>query len=326
LKGEIMKKGRFASVAFLFFLGLTGISAAQDKALQYYEAGNTLYIQKNYPQAIRYYDAAIQANPDMWQAYQGMGNCYYTQGDNPKALANYQKCLSLHPDNPSLSSMVQTLREKVKEAQDPPKSKYTEAEAARILKTASGVSDAHFELNPSLGTAFELGGYGLGFGAGLGGFYMFDSEFGIGGMLHLYVFGTSYTTKSTYQNQSFALGTETYTSSLGISSLELVPTVKYKFEGKGIRPYFVAGFGLADLSASSRDTYSYSNGTPYYGSNYNYSNSASAILPIVEGGAGLEFTLDRDTCIFAEGRFDVILGNYGTATYAPVEAGLNFRL
>ncbi|HVZ79400.1 MAG TPA: tetratricopeptide repeat protein [bacterium] len=96
----------FASLLFLVAVR----ASAQDQSNAYYQAGNTLYGQKSYDQAIRYYQAAVQVNPNFWQADQGMGNCYYAKGDKANALASYQRALAINPNNPQLSTFVQSLQ------------------------------------------------------------------------------------------------------------------------------------------------------------------------------------------------------------------------
>src|ERR1035441_11072724 len=94
-----MKKFKFVGVSILFILVLASGARAQDQSSPYLQAGNTFYSQKNYNQAIRYYQAAVQFNANSWQAYQGLGGCYYAKGDNGNALANYQKSLDINPNN-----------------------------------------------------------------------------------------------------------------------------------------------------------------------------------------------------------------------------------
>ncbi len=106
-----MKYVRFSVFALSVLIAVT--VQAQDQSSAYYQAGNTLYGQKNYDMAIRYYQAAVQVNPQMWQADQGLGNCYYAKGDKVNALASYQKALDINPNNPGLSNFVQTLRAQV---------------------------------------------------------------------------------------------------------------------------------------------------------------------------------------------------------------------
>jgi hypothetical protein len=318
----------FGLVVFLLFLGLAGLCAAQDqdRATPYYEAANKLYSRKNYNRAVQYYNAAIQFNPDLWQAFQGLGNCSYAQGDKTQALSNYQKCLSLHPDNPGLSSFVKSLRVEIDKAQASSNNANSDADARKSFRSVSEMADEHFEICPSIGTALEVGGLGgLGFGIGGGGFFMLDSDFGIGALTHLYLFGFSETTTSTYITQTRTLGNETDTSSESDTSLELVPVIKLKFDGNGIRPYFIAGFGLALISVVVTDTYVYHNGPPFF-PNTNSSSPESRILPILEGGGGVEITIYHDLSLFLEARADVILGDRGTSTYIPIESGLNFTL
>jgi hypothetical protein len=314
---------------FLLFLASACLSAAQDKSMPYYEAGNKLYSQKNYDRAVQYYNAAIQFNPNLWQAFQGLGNCSYVKGDKAQALSNYQKCLSLHPDNPGLSSFVKSLRVEIENAQASSNEGYSPSEIRKIFRTASGISDQHFEICPSIGTAIEMGEYGdTGFGIGGGCFYMLDSEFGIGALTHLYLFGSSDITTSDYETQNRTLGNETMTTSESHTSLELVPAIKYKFDGDGIRPYLIGGLGVALITSTLSYSYVYQNGPPSLsnGIDTNSIYSGSGIFPILVGGGGLEFSLDHDMSLFAEVRADIIIGDRGSATYIPVESGLNFTL
>ena len=278
---------------------MPGYSHAQDKALPYYQAGESLCAQKKYDQAIQYFDAALDANPRMWQAFQGLGTCYYAQGEKSRALTSYQRALSLHPDNPSLSAFVNSLRDELAKAQAAPqKKKEAEEDKEKIWRMTSGLSQAHFELSPCAGVVPLGGGDNvMGFGAGVGGFYMFDNEFGLGGMAHFYLFN--------YFNEN-------------VTSVEVVPTIKYKVYGTGLRPYLLAGIGLTLLT----DSYS----TPGYGGMSNSSYSPSEIFPIVDAGAGLEYPVNSDTSIFLEARGDIILGQYGTASYMPVDAGAIFKM
>lgn len=321
-----MKRAGILLFVFLLFLGSAGLCAAQDRATPYYEAGNKLYSQKNYDRAVQYYNAAIQFNPDLWQAFQGLGNCSYAQGDKTQALSNYQKCLSLHPDNPGLSSFVKSLRVEIEKAQASSNNGNSDSDSRKSFRAASEMADEHFEICPSIGTALEVGGLGGGgLGIGGGGFYMLDADFGIGALTHLYLFGSSYSTTSTYQTQARTPGNETTTTSDSETSLELVPAIKLKFDGNGIRPYLIAGFGLALFSAVETYSYVYSNGPPNFPNTNSYS-SGSKIFPVLEGGGGLEITIDHDLSLFLEARADVLLVDRGSATYVPIESGLNFTL
>lgn len=320
-----MKPKRFFFAVFFLCAGGPALLQAQD-ATAYCQAANGLYAAKNYSQALRYYDAAVQTDPNMWQAYQGLGNCYYALGDKAKAVSNYQRCLSLNRDNPQLSAFVDSLRAQMKAEESAPKEKYSAAETKRILRTASGESGAYFEAGPSAGVAQESY-FGLGPGAGGNAFYFFDPYFGIGGMVHLYFFGTAFTQSGIYTTQSLTQGTYTQKISEGLSCLEIVPCLKYKFEGGNFKPYLVGGLGLTFLSASYSTSTNYQNGTPY---NYQYYSSPgisrTQIDPTLIAGIGLEYALERETKIFLEARFDDISDKYRSESYIPIEGGVNFQL
>src|SRR5581483_183556 len=168
-----MKQLRLAVAVFLFILGLARVSAAQDQSAQYLQAGNTLYSQKNYDQAIRYYQAAVQFNPNSWQAYQGMGGCYYAKGDNANALTNYQKSLDLNPNNPQVSQFVTYL--KSQSAAPPLPGGSSTATVSSKPAASAGASSKNFELNVGPGVAIDSGGSeGLGIGGSVSGFFMMD--------------------------------------------------------------------------------------------------------------------------------------------------------
>src|ERR1700722_948327 len=106
-KGEGMKKLSGVLTLVCFWIAGPGTGLAQGPSAQAYDqAGNQLYSAQNYDQAILYYKAAVQLDPNNWPAYQGLGNCDYAKGDKPGALANYNHALSLNPNNALLSQFV----------------------------------------------------------------------------------------------------------------------------------------------------------------------------------------------------------------------------
>src|ERR1035441_9606446 len=226
-----MKKFKFVGVSILFILVLASGARAQDQSSPYLQAGNTFYSQKNYNQAIRYYQAAVQFNANSWQAYQGLGGCYYAKGDNGNALANYQKSLDINPNNTQVSQFVQYLKT---QTSAPPLPSTNNASTASTIRPAWGHSDKNFELNLGPGVAIDSGGSeGLGIGGSLSGFYMMDQHLGFGGMIHFYSFGYSTTTSGNYLTQSFTFGNETITDSYSVGTLEVVAALKYKLDGNG---------------------------------------------------------------------------------------------
>jgi tetratricopeptide (TPR) repeat protein len=79
-------------------------------AEDYYKAGLTLTQQNQHEQAIKYYQAAVQLDPNHWQAQQAMGTSYYQMGKKPEALTAFDASLKIHPDNPQLKAFADSLR------------------------------------------------------------------------------------------------------------------------------------------------------------------------------------------------------------------------
>jgi tetratricopeptide (TPR) repeat protein len=86
--------------------GAGAAPAANNAGAQYLAWGNKLYSQRQYAQAIRYYNAAIQKNPNDSKAYQGLGNCYYALKDKQNAVLSYRRALQLNPGNTGLRSFL----------------------------------------------------------------------------------------------------------------------------------------------------------------------------------------------------------------------------
>ncbi len=296
--GMRLKRFHYLALVLLALLLGAPLGWAQTIVLQDCQTGNALFTQKQYDTAIRYYRAALDSDPENWQAFQGLGNCYYAKGDNARALANYQRSLSLHPDNPPLAAFAKSLRAKMDASTKKIKSARLTEEEEKFLKQGSGASLEHFELAPSVGIVLgDLNGIVAGIfgidGFGLGGsvFYVFGDGVGLGGWTHFY----------------FLDG--------GGTVFELVPAIKLKFGGKVVSPYLVGGGGLGIASAAAQIS------GPYYGG----STGALALAPVVEFGAGLEFPLQQDLSLFVEGKGDLLFGNYGAVSYVPFEAGVLFN-
>src|ERR1700722_8139499 len=75
-----------------------------------YTSGNQFYQQGQYDQAILSFQAAIQANPNDWQAYQVLGYCYYEQKKNLLALQVMDQSLQINPNNPKLQEFDNQVR------------------------------------------------------------------------------------------------------------------------------------------------------------------------------------------------------------------------
>lgn len=91
----------------LIFLGFFAPSLSLAiTAQEYKESGLALYRAGQYSKAVTFFQNAVQADPNNWEAYQGLGNTYYKMNDISSALAAYQKSLQLNPNNPALQTFV----------------------------------------------------------------------------------------------------------------------------------------------------------------------------------------------------------------------------
>ena len=334
-----MKRIGFMTMTLLF-LGLSGMGFAQTAA-QYINAGNQSYGAKDFAKAVQYYQAAVQADPNSAAAYQGLGNSYYQQGQNSEALGAYEKALNLNPNNAQLSTFVQSLRAKVGTAAPA-------AQPAAAAPASSGKTKT-IELNLKLGVglASNVGmsysgastslSDGMGFGGGAEGYYLLpDGHLGLGLIINYYT-GYGQPAQSTtipYFNQSFQPGTATVKVSYNDSVIEVMPGVKYMFDGNGLRPYVLGSVGFASLSSSGSVDISYSNGPPPIAiptSSYGGSGQSSSGL-MAQAGAGAEFSMGPDMGLFLQAKYSMVFlsqsigGVSVSETFSdiPVEAGVNF--
>jgi len=75
----------------------------------YYQAGNSLFLGKNYLLSIPYYQAVIDADPQNWKAYQALAGCEYRLSRMDDAISNYRKSLAINPNNLELQNFVNQL-------------------------------------------------------------------------------------------------------------------------------------------------------------------------------------------------------------------------
>jgi tetratricopeptide (TPR) repeat protein len=207
---------------FFFVLGSIPLSnhllAATATASQYLSTGNIVYAQKDYAMAVRYYQAAVQMDPNNSAAYLGLGNSYYSLGQKDQALIAYQKASALDPNNIQLSSFINTLKNQLGNSP-------ALTPASKPTVSSSGME---IDLNAGLDDPISPAGYGLSFGGGAACYFGMGPEMGLGASLEYY---------------SFA-----YSSSGSSSELELLANLKYKFGVGGSRPYLLLGAGLSDYN------------------------------------------------------------------------------
>lgn len=84
--------------------------ATASKADPYINAANQLMANKDYPNALKYYQAAAGLDPNSATALQGEGSCYYYMGQKDQARDAFTKALALNPSNTSLQNFVNSLK------------------------------------------------------------------------------------------------------------------------------------------------------------------------------------------------------------------------
>jgi tetratricopeptide (TPR) repeat protein len=113
LKKVLMKKYFIFSALMFSLLGFFCSSQAfAYSSADYYKAGLKLYSVKNYDQAVRYFGAAIQLDPNNTAAIQARGNCHYALGDYSGALADYQKVQAISPSD-ALAQFISKMQAKI---------------------------------------------------------------------------------------------------------------------------------------------------------------------------------------------------------------------
>jgi tetratricopeptide (TPR) repeat protein len=258
---------------------------------------NQLYAARDYSKAIQYYQAAIKSNPNDASAYQGLGNCYYALGQKSQALEAYDKSLTLNPANGSLAKFTDKLRLEV------PAPVLVVAPTPTQTGGSSGPGKLSRPLmktcDLSVGPVFSNGMTGFGIDTTF--YFPLSENFALGLSSNNSFFTSDYVDiyGDTY--------TDIYFYGEGLLSL------KVTLSGDAIEPFLVGGVGLNAVFIF------YSGG--YYSSSYTYE-----IDPMISGGGGVNFRLDRYVSLFVQGRFATTFGNGGSFTYIPLQAGISFPL
>lgn len=72
--------------------------------------GNQAMQAKDYPGAVKHYQAATAASPNSAAAFQGLGTAYYYAGQKKEALAAFQTSLKLNPSNTALANTIKSMQ------------------------------------------------------------------------------------------------------------------------------------------------------------------------------------------------------------------------
>jgi len=92
-----LKKAVCYVFIFIFCAAAAARAGTGSKAAKYYNYGLKYHKQKQYKNAITYYNAAVKTNRKFWQAWLGLGICYYSLKKYRNARLIFRYVLSLKP-------------------------------------------------------------------------------------------------------------------------------------------------------------------------------------------------------------------------------------
>ncbi len=64
---------------------------------EHYDKGVQLQVKGQFDEAIKEYEASIQANPNVAEVYNNLGFVYFDKGDFAKSMENQKKAIELNP-------------------------------------------------------------------------------------------------------------------------------------------------------------------------------------------------------------------------------------
>jgi len=74
------------------------------------DLANKALSNKDYNNALKYFQDAANADPNSVAAYQGLGTSYYYLGQKEQALVQYRKALALNPSNKQLETFINAIK------------------------------------------------------------------------------------------------------------------------------------------------------------------------------------------------------------------------
>jgi hypothetical protein len=161
------------------------------------------------------------------------------------------------------------------------------------------------------GPGLAMSPFGLGFNVGGSGGFKINSTFSLLGELEYH----------TYSGPKTNSGISWINDIKGLSVIQLCFVGKFKFTEMEVRPFILAGPGVAITLLNDSTEVS---GTTYPGV------GASEVDLMVEGGGGLEFRIDDRMTWFVQGKVCVDLASGAISSsmpiYIPVQAGLDFLM
>jgi len=135
----------------------------------------------------------------------------------------------------------------------------------------------------------------------------FDSSYGVGYGLEANIgFALD-------QNWAVLLMLDAYSfpstfSGWSANQIDLLPSLRYTFGSKGIRPYLFAGVGGNDNLVIEANN-----------------STINGINLAVAGGIGIDFPIARRVDIFIQGKYSINFTLDGSFSYLPISAGIQFN-
>ena len=304
-------KYRFINFLFFIFIFLPTYLHALSPS-DAYQTALTLYKQGQYDQSIEQLKNAIQLNSNDWQAYQLLGYDYAQKQNINDALNACEKSLQINPDNPVLKQYADKLSGVVASMQTPTVPAPTAVISAQPTgipsKPATTPVATHVELKPT--TVIPQGHFYLELAGGIDvPAQNWQSAYSLGGGGKIsagYEFDKSFSIQLDVENYYFS-GVN-YSGPISDIEFLVLPTIRYCFSEKGIRPYLLAGVGdeFELLSAISGGL------------------TVSNLDVVVGAGVGVQ--LSEKTDVFVEGRCNFIFSSDVTGQDIPLLAGVRFGI
>jgi tetratricopeptide (TPR) repeat protein len=98
-------------IAILSILIVFTITISAQKLYDLVEKGNTEYMNGNYEEAIKNYQAVVDSDYESAELYYNLGNAYYKSNKFTMALVNYEKASLLDPDDEEIQHNLEMERQ-----------------------------------------------------------------------------------------------------------------------------------------------------------------------------------------------------------------------
>jgi hypothetical protein len=184
------------------------------------------------------------------------------------------------------------------------------------------------ELDVALGGLEGLeGSQGLGWGGSIACYGPVSPGLGLGGSLGFYAMNSQVVSNNTYTTvppsaHSTSPGQEVLAHTN--ARFQVLGSAKVTVTSSNLRPYLLAGLGVAFISDTGMDSETVSGNTV---ASYTLADQTQTCA-VGEAGVGLKIPLAQALDLFLEGKVNLLYGLNGgtTTTYLPFQAGLGFGL